>query len=83
MLEETTAPLVEAHDLVMFDLDGVVYVGGEAIDGVPEAIDRVRASGRHVAFVTNNASRRPRPRHACWSRSTVRALACCSSGERD
>jgi glycerol-1-phosphatase len=59
MLEESTTPLVEAHDLVMFDLDGVVYVGGEAIDGVADAIDRVRGSGRHVAFVTNNASRTP------------------------
>ncbi|MCY4725882.1 HAD-IIA family hydrolase [Nocardioides sp. STR2] len=59
MLEESTTALVDAHDLVMFDLDGVVYVGGEAIDGVPEAIDRVRDSGRHVAFVTNNASRTP------------------------
>ncbi|HEU4337553.1 MAG TPA: HAD-IIA family hydrolase [Nocardioides sp.] len=59
MLEESTTPLVEAHDLVMFDLDGVVYVGGAALDGVAEAIDRVRRSGRHVAFVTNNASRTP------------------------
>ncbi|WP_299928096.1 HAD-IIA family hydrolase [uncultured Nocardioides sp.] len=59
MLEESAAPLVEAHDLVMFDLDGVVYVGGEAIEGVAEVIDRVRGSGRHVAFVTNNASRTP------------------------
>jgi glycerol-1-phosphatase len=59
VLEESVAPLVEAHDLVMFDLDGVVYVGGEAIDGVAEVIDRVRESGRHVAFVTNNASRTP------------------------
>ena len=59
MLEESAAPLVEAHDLVMFDLDGVVYVGGEAIDGVAEVIERVRGSGRHVAFVTNNASRTP------------------------
>lgn len=59
MLEESAAALVEAHDLVMFDLDGVVYVGGEAIDGVAAVIDRVRESGRHVAFVTNNASRTP------------------------
>ena len=59
MLEESTTPIVEAHDLVMFDLDGVVYVGGEAIDGVAERIQRVRAAGRHVAFVTNNASRTP------------------------
>ena len=59
MLEESTAPIVEAHDLVMFDLDGVVYVGGEAIDGVAERIERLRKAGRHVAFVTNNASRTP------------------------
>jgi glycerol 3-phosphatase-2 len=59
MLEESTAPIVEAHDLVMFDLDGVVYVGGKAIDGVDRQIQRVRDSGRHVAFVTNNASRTP------------------------
>ncbi len=43
----------------MFDLDGVVYVGGKGIDGVPAHIAQVRASGVHVAFVTNNASRTP------------------------
>ena len=59
MLEESTTPIVEAHDLVMFDLDGVVYVGGEAIDGVAERVDRIRETGAHVAFVTNNASRTP------------------------
>ncbi len=59
MLEESAAPIVEAHDLVMFDLDGVVYVGASAIDGVAARIERVRESGRHVAFVTNNASRTP------------------------
>jgi HAD superfamily hydrolase (TIGR01450 family) len=59
MLEESTTPIVEAHDLVMFDLDGVVYVGGDAIDGVAERIERLRAARRHVAFVTNNASRTP------------------------
>jgi HAD superfamily hydrolase (TIGR01450 family) len=59
MLEESATPVIEAHDLVMFDLDGVVYVGGEAIDGVADHIDRVRETGRHVAFVTNNASRTP------------------------
>ncbi len=59
MLEESATPVVEAHDLVMFDLDGVVYVGGEAVEGVAERIERIRSSGRHVAFVTNNASRTP------------------------
>ncbi len=59
MLEESTTPVLESHDLVMFDLDGVVYVSGHAIDGVSERIERVRAAGAHVAFVTNNASRTP------------------------
>ena len=59
MLEESTSPVVEAHDLVMFDLDGVVYVGDEAVDGVAGRIDRIRETGTHVAFVTNNASRTP------------------------
>lgn len=59
MLEVSATPLVDAYDLVMFDLDGVVYVGGEAVEGVAEHIERIRSSGRHVAFVTNNASRTP------------------------
>lgn len=59
MLEECMTPIVDTHDLVMFDLDGVVYVGTDAIEGVAEKVDRIRASGRHVAFVTNNAARTP------------------------
>ncbi len=59
MLGETTTPIVEAHDLVMFDLEGVVYVGDTAVAGAAAHIDRVREAGCHVAFVTNNASRTP------------------------
>jgi glycerol 3-phosphatase-2 len=59
VLRESRRPLVEEHDLVMLDLDGVVYVGDRAVPGVPEALDRLRRSGTHVAFVTNNASRPP------------------------
>jgi HAD superfamily hydrolase (TIGR01450 family) len=43
----------------MFDLDGVVYVGDHAVPGAPEHLARVRGSGVHVAYVTNNASRPP------------------------
>ncbi len=59
MLEECRTPIVDTYDLVMFDLDGVVYVGTDVIEGVAEKVDRIRASGRHVAFVTNNAARTP------------------------
>ncbi|WP_239455532.1 HAD-IIA family hydrolase [Nocardioides gilvus] len=57
MLLESRRPLVEEFDLFMVDLDGVVYIGGRAVAGAPEALSRVRAAGSKVAFVTNNASR--------------------------
>ncbi|MBA3780499.1 MAG: HAD-IIA family hydrolase [Nocardioides sp.] len=57
MLGQSGVALHEVYDLAMFDLDGVVYVSGKAIDGVPERLDRLVAAGVHIAFVTNNASR--------------------------
>jgi glycerol 3-phosphatase-2 len=49
--------LGESYDLVMFDLDGVVYVDGRAVPGAAGAIASSRESGAHVAFITNNAAR--------------------------
>src|SRR4051794_34500564 len=43
----------------MFDLDGVVYLDGHAVDHAAESIDDSRRHGAHVAFITNNASRTP------------------------
>lgn len=59
MLQASDQPLADRYDLVMFDLDGVIYIDGHAIDGAPEAVAALRASGDAVAFVTNNASRTP------------------------
>ncbi len=50
--------LVDRYDLLMFDLDGVVYLGTEPVPGAVEAISRLRRRGTAVAYVTNNASRR-------------------------
>jgi len=58
-LRGSDRPLVRAHDLVMFDLDGVVYVSGHAVEHAAESIGAAREAGSHVAFVTNNASRTP------------------------
>lgn len=44
----------------LVDLDGVVWLGGQAIPGGAEAVALLRAAGRRVAFFTNNSS----PRHA-------------------
>ena len=51
--------LVDRYDAVLFDLDGTVYRGSEAIPGAAEAVNAVRRAGRAVRFVTNNASRAP------------------------
>ena len=59
MLRASRGALVECYDLVMFDLDGVVYVGDAAVPGAPEHLARVRESGVHIAYITNNASRPP------------------------
>ena len=53
-----TAP-AQAHDLALLDLDGVVYVGRRPVPGAAEALERARAEGMRIAFVTNNASRTP------------------------
>lgn len=45
----------EAVEFVLCDLDGVVWLAREVIPGAPDAIERLRASGRRVLFVTNNS----------------------------
>ena len=52
-----TRRLVDAYDLVVLDLDGVVHLDGAPVPGATEAIAQVRAGGPPVVFVTNNASR--------------------------
>jgi glycerol 3-phosphatase-2 len=59
MLGSTERPLCEAYDLAMLDLDGVVYVGGDAIPTAPEHLEEVRQAGMRLAFITNNAARPP------------------------
>ena len=51
--------LAEDYDVLLFDLDGVIYIGGSPITGAPEALQRAKEAGAHVAYVTNNASRTP------------------------
>ena len=58
-LKHSERPLCEAYDLAMLDLDGVVYIGADAVRGAPEHVDRARQAGMRVAFITNNARRPP------------------------
>jgi glycerol 3-phosphatase-2 len=52
-------PLVAGFGGVVFDLDGVVYLGEQVVPAAPGALDQVRGLGVKVAFVTNNSYRPP------------------------
>jgi glycerol-1-phosphatase len=49
-------PLGDA-DVLLLDLDGVVYRGRSAVVHAPETLGRIRSSGVRVGYITNNASR--------------------------
>lgn len=54
----TSTALVDAYDLVIFDLDGVVYLIDQPVPGAVEAITALHTRGTRIAYATNNASRR-------------------------
>ena len=58
-LRGTDRPLSQVYDVALLDLDGVVYVGPDAVPGAPDALARTRSDGMRLAFVTNNAARPP------------------------
>lgn len=51
--------LIDGYDVLLLDLDGVVYRGPEAVPGAPEQLRMARDAGVELAFVTNNAARTP------------------------
>lgn len=59
MLKSTAEALWDVYDVAMLDLDGVVYVGPEAVPGAPGHLAKAAAEGMRLAYVTNNASRPP------------------------
>jgi glycerol-1-phosphatase len=70
-----SARLVDAYDLVIFDLDGVIYLIDKPIAGAAEAVERLRSDGTAVAYATNNASRRKADVAALLSGMGVSATA--------
>jgi glycerol-1-phosphatase len=51
--------IVNGYDTVLFDLDGVLYRGAEAVPGARETVAALRSRGIRIGFVTNNSSRTP------------------------
>ena len=59
LVEGSDRPLATRHDVALLDLDGVLYVGPDAVAGAPQAVAAAARAGLRPAFVTNNASRTP------------------------
>jgi HAD superfamily hydrolase (TIGR01450 family) len=43
--------------LVIFDLDGTIYLGNKLIDGAKEVINHLRKAGKDICFLTNNSTK--------------------------
>ncbi|XP_034049286.1 glycerol-3-phosphate phosphatase [Thalassophryne amazonica] len=50
-------PLLDSVDCVLFDCDGVIWRGDQAVPGAPRVVQLLREHGKKVFFVTNNSSK--------------------------
>ncbi|MEW6697059.1 MAG: HAD-IIA family hydrolase [Bacillota bacterium] len=46
--------LAEKFDVFLFDLDGVIYIGGELLPGVKETMAQLRNQNKGIYFLTND-----------------------------
>lgn len=58
-LRQGSPPPSHAYDAALLDLDGVLYVGPDAVPHAAQALATAREAGMRLAFVTNNAARTP------------------------
>ena len=52
--------IADRYDAFLFDLDGVLYRGGDPVPGAAESVTRLRSLRKRVVFVTNSSARSPR-----------------------
>jgi glycerol 3-phosphatase-2 len=58
-LRSSETALCRKYDVALLDLDGVVYIGRDAVVNAATALAQARELGMRLAFVTNNAARPP------------------------
>ena len=46
--------LVDQFDAFFFDMDGVIYIGGEVLPNAIHSLKRLRSLGKSIRFLTNN-----------------------------
>jgi HAD superfamily hydrolase (TIGR01450 family) len=55
----TLSPIARRYENLLLDLDGCLWVGDEATDRAPEAVNALREAGKGIAFLTNDARHTP------------------------
>jgi HAD superfamily hydrolase (TIGR01457 family) len=68
---------LEGIKCFVLDMDGTFYLGDRLIDGALDFIDKVRASGRKILFLTNNSSR-----NADYYVDKLKKMGCCVKKEQ-
>jgi glycerol-1-phosphatase len=58
-VKTVAAKVWSEYEVLLADLDGVVYEGTNAIKDAPEAILALQQQGLPIGYVTNNSSRKP------------------------
>jgi HAD superfamily hydrolase (TIGR01450 family) len=53
----TSASVADQYDHFLIDLDGVVYIGRQAVPGSIETLAELRRRGKQVRFITNDPTR--------------------------
>lgn len=71
----SATPLVDVHDALLVDLDGVVQLDDEPVDAAADSLGAARARGLRIVFLTNNAARTPAEVVARLARLGVEATA--------
>jgi len=66
--EISLAELIERHDVVLLDAYGVLMESAGALPGAAAAVAAIRAGGRELAVLTNDASRLPETTSARFGR---------------
>ena len=49
--------MISTVDVFIFDCDGVIWKGDSLIPGIPAILDKLRAAGKKIFFVTNNSTK--------------------------
>ncbi|KAG8433294.1 hypothetical protein GDO86_017543 [Hymenochirus boettgeri] len=54
---ETSRCFLNSVDTVLFDCDGVLWRGDEAVPGAPDVINGLKSMGKRVFYLTNNSTK--------------------------